>query len=110
MNMLSHRGYLGTVAYSQTDRVFHGKLAFIRALVSYEGTDGEGLESAFREAVDDYLALCAERGTAPEKPFKGSFNVRTGTELHRQATLYAQEHGLNLNRVVVEALKQYLPA
>ena len=108
-NMLTHKGYLGSVQYSEEDRVFHGKIEFIRSLVSYEGTDVNSLETAFKEAVDDYLELCEEQGKEPEQPFKGSFNVRTGTDLHRQAALYAQKNGLNLNKVVVEALKQYLP-
>ena len=42
---------------------------------------------AFEEAVDDYLELCKEEGKEPEKPFKASFNVRTGTDLHRKAAL-----------------------
>jgi predicted HicB family RNase H-like nuclease len=55
------------------------------------------------------LFVARQQGKEPEQPFKGSFNVRTGTDLHRQAALYAQKNGLNLNKVVVEALKQYLP-
>lgn len=108
-NMLNYKGYSGAVQYSQDDRVFHGKVEFVRALISYEGTDVDGLETAFQEAVDDYLELCAEQNRQPEQPFRGSFNVRTGTELHRQAALHAQRTGSNLNRVVIEALKQYLP-
>lgn len=107
-NMLRHKGYSGSVQYSREDRIFHGKIEFIRVLVSYEGTDVTGLENAFKDAVDDYLELCEERGENPEQPFKGSFNVRTGTDLHRQAALYARKNGINLNKVVVEALKSYL--
>ena len=109
-NMLTHKGYFGSVQYSEEDRVFHGKIEFIRSLVSYEGTDVDSLETAFQEAVDDYLELCAEQGKEPEQPFKGSFNVRIGTDLHRRAALYAQKNGLNLNKAVIEALKRYLPA
>ncbi len=107
-NMLTHKGYFGSVQYSEEDRVFHGKVEFIRSLASYEGTDVDSLETAFKEAVDDYIDLCAEQGKEPEQPFKGSFNVRTGTDLHRQAALYAQQNDLNLNKIVVEALKRYL--
>jgi len=55
------------------------------------------------------LELCAQEGKEPEKPFKGSFNVRTGSELHRKATLFARAKGTNLNKVVAEALEKYLP-
>ena len=107
-DMMSYKGYYGSVHYNDEDRVFHGKIEFIRSLVSYEGKDVEGLRRAFKEAVDDYLELCNEEGTEPEKPFRGSFNVRTGTDLHRRASLLAKEKGINLNRVVTEALEEYL--
>ena len=109
-NMLTHKGYFGSVQYSEEDRVLHGKIEFIRSLVSYEGTDIDSLEAAFKEAVDDYLVLCEEQGKEPEQSFKGSFNVRIGSDLHRQSAFYAQKNGLNLNKVMVEALKRYLPA
>ncbi|MGK7954623.1 MAG: toxin-antitoxin system HicB family antitoxin [Crocosphaera sp.] len=44
----------------------------------------------------------------PEKPFKGSFNVRVGSKMHRQAALFAQQRGLNLNKLVTDALERYL--
>ena len=107
-DMMKYKGYLGSVHYSDEDRVFHGKLEFIRALVTYEGTGVEGLRAAFEEAVDDYLDLCVEEGEPAEQAFKGSFNVRPGTDLHRKAVLYAKGHGSNLNQVVTEALEIYL--
>jgi predicted HicB family RNase H-like nuclease len=107
-DMMSYKGYVGSVHYNDEDRVFHGRIEFIRALVSYEGEDVKGLREAFKEAVDDYLDLCREEGVEPEKPFKGTFNVRTGSDLHRRASLFAKERGINLNKVVTEALQKYL--
>jgi len=106
--MLEYRGYLGSVECSDEDEVFHGRLEFIRDLVTYEGTDARGLKQAFHTAVDDYLALCADQGRAPDTPLKGSFNVRPGRELHRRAMLFARSRGLNLNTVVSDALRAYL--
>ena len=62
---MSYRGYLGSVEFDEDERIFHGKLAFIRALVSYEAEDVEGLIQAFRDAVDGYLSHHAEQGAAP---------------------------------------------
>ena len=107
-DMMSYRGYYGSVHYSDEDRVFHGKLEFIRSLVTYEGGDVESLRKAFEEAIDDYLELCAEEGTDPEKSFKGTFNVRTGSDLHRKAVQFAKVKGTNLNRLVSEALEKYI--
>ncbi|MEE9255982.1 MAG: type II toxin-antitoxin system HicB family antitoxin [bacterium] len=121
-DMMRHKGYLGSVGYSDEDQVFHGKVEFIRDLVIYEGTSVKSLQKAFhegtsvkslqkafREAVDDYLELCEREGKEAEKPFKGTFNVRTGPDLHRRAVFYAREKGANLNTVVTDALKAFLP-
>ena len=78
-NMLEYRGYLGSILYSEEDETFHGRLEFIRDLVTYEGRNAKSLKRAFCDAVDDYLRLCEEQGRKPDVPLKGSFNVRPGT-------------------------------
>ena len=107
-NMIAYKGYYGSVHYSDEDQIFHGKIEFIRSLVSYEGTDVRSLRKAFEEAVDDYLKLCEEENREPDRPFKGSFNIRTGTDLHRRAVLFAKSKGTNLNSIVTDALEKYL--
>jgi predicted HicB family RNase H-like nuclease len=107
-DMMAYKGYVGSVHYSEEDGLLFGKVEFIRSLISYEGKDIKSLRVAFEEAVDDYLALCAERSLTPEQPFKGSFNVRTGSKLHRRAVLYAKKRDIPLNTLVVEALEKYL--
>ncbi len=89
---------------------FMEKVEFIRSLISYEGYDVESLRKSFEEAIDDYLQLCHEKGLEPEKSFRGSFNVRVGSDLHRRATILAQALGINLNKLVTEALEIYLQA
>ena len=105
-DMIKHKGYFGSVHYNSDDRIFYGKIEFIRALASYEGKDADSLEAAFHEAVDDYLTTCAELGREPEKPFKGSFNVRIAPELHERVMIVATQHGMTLNRFVAETLSQ----
>lgn len=107
-SMLEYNGYIGSIDYSDEDEIFHGRLEFIRDLVTYEGADAKSLKQAFRDAVDDYLELCREEGRKPDEPLKGSFNVRPGRDLHRRAMIYARRKGLNLNAVVSDALRRYL--
>jgi predicted HicB family RNase H-like nuclease len=108
-NMMKYKEYDGSVTYSDEDKVFFGKLEYIRDLVSFEGTDVKSLEAAFHEAVDDYLETCAAAGKQPDKPYKGQFNVRIDPEIHRGLALVAQESGRgNLNAVVEDALREYV--
>lgn len=106
--LLEYKGYLGTVEYSSADKVLFGKLIGIKSLISYEGGSVEQLEADFRSAVDDYLDTCAENGVVPEKPCKGSFNVRIRPELHTQLVIYSQSHKQTLNHTVEEAIANYL--
>ena len=51
-DMMTYNGYFGSVHYDDEDKIFYGKLEFVRALVSYEGTDVISLRTAFEEAVE----------------------------------------------------------
>ena len=105
-DMMKYKEYFGSVHYSDEDRTFFGKIEFIRALVSYEGTDVKTLRRAFEEAVDDYLDTCTEQGKEPEKPFKGTFNVRIGPELHQRVAMAAAQRGVTLNGFIADVLKR----
>jgi len=76
--MLEYKEYLGSVEYSAEDGVLHGRLEFIRDLVTYEGEDVKGIKAAFHEAVDDYLELCETEGRKPDMPPRDSFNAQPG--------------------------------
>jgi predicted HicB family RNase H-like nuclease len=102
---MKYKGYIGTADLSEEDGVFHGKLAHIRDLVTYESETASGLVEAFHAAVDDYLADCKAAKRAPDTPYKGLFQVRTRPELHRALALLAMKRGVSLNEVVTSALE-----
>ena len=106
--MLSYRGYYGSIEASPEDNCLFGRLLFIRALVSYEGQTVAQTEQAFQEAVNEYLADCERAGCAPEKPCKGSFNVRVGHDLHLAASVEAARREMTLNDLTRHALAAYL--
>ena len=105
---MKYKDYFGSVHYDSEDEIFHGRIEFIRDLVTFEASDAKSLKAAFVEAVDDYLETCKEIGKEPDQPFKGSFNVRTSSQLHRDITIAAKERGLTLNKIISEALEEYL--
>lgn len=104
-NMIKYKGYYGSVNYDPDEPIFYGKLEFIHALVSYEAKSASGIKKAFKEAVDDYLKLCVTENIEPEKPFKGSFNVRIGPELHEKVALHAVMHGISTNEFIKLAVQ-----
>lgn len=90
------------------DGVLHGKIEFINDLVTYEGVNVRDLELSFKEAVDDYLETCALIGKAPDKKLSGSFNIRIGSDLHKEVALEALRSASSINEVVRNAIKDSL--
>jgi predicted HicB family RNase H-like nuclease len=105
-DVLTYKNFIGSVQFSAEDKVFHGKIEGISDLVTFEGQKVAELIKAFHEAVNDYIELCKEAGKEPERPFKGSFNVRIPSDLHRKAARKATLMGMSLNQLVQKALEE----
>lgn len=106
MNTMTYKGYLGSVAYSEKDQVFFGKIEGINGLVNFEGESVKELTDAFHEAVDDYLAYCKEEGIEPDKSYTGILNVRLTPAIHRQIAMLAKQAGLTLNGYIKQTLEE----
>ncbi len=105
MKLMQYKGFYGSVEASVEDGCLYGKLEFIDPLVNFEGDTVQDLEAAFQEAVDDYVETCQAQGIAPQKPYRGTFNVRVGRDLHRKAVIAAKKRDMNLNELVKQALE-----
>ena len=102
MKNLEYKGYTGSIEYSKEDDLLYGKALGIQGLISFEGATGNELEADFIKAIDSYLSECKRDEIAPEKPFKGSFNVRIPATLHQKAALLAKEAKTSLNNLNME--------
>jgi predicted HicB family RNase H-like nuclease len=103
-DVLKYKSYTASVKFSSEDDVFYARVEGLNDLVSFEGKSVAELKKAFKEAIDDYVELCALKGKAPEKPYKGSFNVRISPELHRQVAVSAQHRQVSLNKYISQLL------
>jgi predicted HicB family RNase H-like nuclease len=54
MDVLEYKKFIGSVRYSVVDDVFYGKLEGIDDLVVFKGDNVKELNSAFKQAVEDY--------------------------------------------------------
>lgn len=77
-------------------------------MVNFEGDNVTDLENAFYEAVDDYLQTCKEIDKNPDKTYKGIFNVRVPSNVHRKISLLASKNGLKLNDVINRSIDYLL--
>lgn len=101
---LQYKGYYADIHFSAEDEVFYGQLIGINDVVNFEADSVKRLKKVFIEAVEDYLATCNEINKSPDKTYKGSFNVRISSELHRQAAIFAAIKKVTLNDFVRYAI------
>lgn len=66
MEELTYKGYIGSMCYSEKERLLYGKIERINGLVNYEGEGVSELIEAFHQAVDDYLRFCEEENIIPD--------------------------------------------
>jgi predicted HicB family RNase H-like nuclease len=105
---LEYKNYFANVHFNAEDDVFYSKIIGINDLVSFEGTTVKEIKKAFHEAVEDYLETCKLVGKDPDKTYKGTFNVRISTALHREAVRYAAIKNITLNDLVKQAITSVL--
>jgi len=104
MTPMMYKGYAARIEYSEEDGCFVGHLAGISDIVGFHGDSVEELRSAFHEAVDDYLAGCAEHGIPPKKPYSGKLMIRVQPEVHARAAMTAAAMGKSLNAWAAEVI------
>ena len=105
---MKHKGYEGTVEYSEEDQILHGEIIGINDMVTYEGASVAELMQNFSYAVDGYLQVCETTGKNPDKPYKGSFSVRMTAAIHRKASMEAAKQGISLNKFIERATRKSL--
>lgn len=105
-NTLKYKGYTGTVAFSEEDGVFFGKVEGIDGLVNFEGSSVQELTASFQGAVDDYLAYCEAEGIEPRKAYSGTLNIRIAPSVHRRIAELATEAGVTINTFISRALER----
>ena len=78
--------------------------------VNFEGESVAELTNAFHEAVDDYLAYCAEEGIEPHKSYSGSLNVRLTPDIHSRVAYLAKQAGVSINSFIRTAVEKQIAA
>ena len=109
-NILTYKGFIGSVRFSAADDVFFGKLEGINDLITFEGETVQELKDAFHYVVDEHIKDCENENIPTEKSYKGSFNVRLTPDLHRQIATIARVQGQSLNQYINSVLSHSINA
>ena len=60
MERMAYKGFESTPKHDEEEGVFYGLVDDVDGLCEYESETAEGVEKAFRDAVDDYIDACRE--------------------------------------------------
>ena len=106
MALMRYKGYSGRVELDEDAGAFHGEVINLRDVITFEGQSVEELQQAFEGSVEEYIAFCAERGEAPEKPASGRFVLRLPPEVHRRVVEAAARQSKSVNAWVRQVLEE----
>jgi len=96
---MEYMGYVaGPIDIDPEDGTLSGTVAGLADIIHFEGSTAQELWESFRESIDAYLAICAEKGRAPDKPFSGKILLRTAPDVHRKAALRAAAEGMSISQ------------
>lgn len=104
MKGINYKGYYAKVEFDSEDHIFVGHIIGIRDVVGFHGESVRELENAFSEAVDNYLAACAELGQEPNKPYSGNLMLRIPVDIHASVASAAQASGKSINQWAAKVL------
>ena len=107
--MLTYKGYHAKVSFDEEDGLFVGEVFGINDSLNFHGRSVDELTASFHDCIDNYLDTCATFHKSPDKEFKGSFNIRIPSDLHRRLALEATKKNLSLNQFIKDALMQAVP-
>lgn len=102
---MEYNGYHAVVAFDDDVGILHGEVIDTRDVITFQGQSVDELRQAFRDSVEEYLKICAERNLDPDKPFSGRVVLRMEPEIHRAAVTAAKTGGVSLNSWIVGAVK-----
>lgn len=108
--MMTYKGYGAKVEFDYDAQVFHGQVINTRDVIFFEATSVDELNREFKFSIDDYLAMCAERGEEPDRPFSGKVPLRISPEVHRAASMAAKADGKSLNAWLANTIEERVRA
>ncbi len=68
MSAMEYCGYRATVVFDDEAGLYHGEVIGIRDVITFQAKAASQLREEFATSVDEYLAVCAERGRTPDLP------------------------------------------
>jgi predicted HicB family RNase H-like nuclease len=107
-DIITYKGFIGSVHYASEDSVFYGKVEGVNDLITFEGSTVYDLEEGFKYMVDEHIKDRTKKNIPLEKSYKGNLNIRLSPDLHKKVAYNAALRGVSLNQYINDAIKKDL--
>jgi predicted HicB family RNase H-like nuclease len=104
--IMTYKGYIGNVEFDEFENTLHGAVVNTRDTITFQGRTVAETKKALKDSIEEYLAVCAEKGLNPNKPYAGKVLLRLTPELHARLAAVAAKEDKSLNEFAEDALAQ----
>ena len=66
-DVLTYKGFIGSVRFSAQDDIFFGKVEGVNDLITFEGDSVKELKNAFYYVIDEHIKDCESENIPLEK-------------------------------------------
>lgn len=108
MNTMTYKGYLAEIEYDDEDAILVGHLSGIKDIVGFHAESVSELKIAFEQSVENYLMACDQLGQSPDKSSDAQILLNVTSDIHRAASISAEQAGKSLNQWLSEVLQNVL--
>lgn len=103
---MEYKGYTADAVYDSDSQTYSGVVLNISDTVHFEAETIEQAEVAFRESIDDYIALCESEGAAPNTPSTGELRIHLDPSVYIRLLAAARDAGDNVDHFIAAYLGQ----
>lgn len=105
MNIMEVDGYKAKIEYDSELDQFRGEILGLNGGADFYGENPEELRVEFKNSLQVFLEVCAEKGINPHKEFSGKFNLRIPPVLHKKVAEKASAESKSINQLVSEIIE-----
>ncbi|MCO4780676.1 MAG: type II toxin-antitoxin system HicB family antitoxin [Candidatus Cloacimonetes bacterium] len=108
MNTMKLDSYKAKIEYDSDLDMFRGEVLGINGGADFYGQNPSELRKGFRNSLNIFLEVCAEKGISPTKEYPGKLNLRIDPKLHSNISIQALAEEKSLNQWIIDTLENSL--
>lgn len=106
MNIMKVDGYKAKIEYDPDLDLFRGEILGLNGGADFYGSNPKELRQEFKNSIEEFLAVCEEKGISPTKEYSGRFNLRVSPELHREIAIVTASQKKSINQWITDVLEE----